>query len=1107
MTDDFDPYYTWLGIPPEEQPADHYRLLGVRRFESNLDVISNAGDQRMAFLRTFQVGKRSAHSQRLLNETAAAKVCLLDHKQRKAYDEKLKAAQPKPVALVPQITAQSAPAYSPPAPVLVPSRQAAVMRTLPVATRLPSPTADPFALADPFADAASQIHSQPVLHAKPRANESCDYSDQMMTMVRAAVSRAQESPLATAAYGVLALGVVMLLGVGLWIGLSQRQRANPVAGVPAVPVADATSTRKQPDNKVSSSLPASNPRVERQPAPSNTGATSLPPTPPASAATVPANPAAADVASNPSPEPPSPTRTTSPPVSPTETAPPPAATPVKIAASPLWNVYPGKFPLPRKARLSTLTNSLAEFAVPSRVLKVWPAPPNFGQKIDDPLTITTLSNVQCVAFSRDDQLLAIGTEKTVDIWDLKPQKHWSVVLPGPAVDIVFCNDDLQVAVACRGDKPLALVSLKTRGIVKKFQSAEPEVRSLASSDQWLAALGSSGQIALYDLRKGIHQGALVHPANTPFTSVYMRGNEVFAFDSQSVTSWGAKELKQFAEWSTVILRSHPQPDDFDVRTGLFTQQENGTLTVFKWAGDEPRGKITAPGGKFAIVDIGLSSLLTSGPDDQLLLWNLDRVKGAARTLDPAAELAAWSGAPAVSGIAGTPSSTVPEPSSATADSGPLEVVDPVQALEALRSLSVPNLPRTAGEVTYLNLGGSRATDADAKYVAAFPQIQALQCERIPITGRALRYFQKLPQLKSISLSGTKIGDDDLTLLGTFTNLESLMLGDTAVTTAGVVHLKGLTKLHTLILPHNLGRDLVPIISGMEQLRTISPFPPRMDDQDLAQLSKLTHLHSLDLQQANLTLRGYKQLESFQEASSVSLFYDCPREALASLKNMKLQYFNFPRSARDADVALFATMPTLKAIYLNEAMTDKAVAALAKISNLEQVGLHPCKQIRDGGLAPLRELKSLRDLTLPEGAGDEGLRIVAQIPTLQQLHLSFNGPITDDGIEALGALSKLITVSLPNNTSDRSCETLSKLKDIQVLQVHGKKITASGLRKLSSLEKLSHLSIHKPLSANDVAALKTLKSARSIWLHGSGLSEEVVADLAQALPGVDVRAYK
>ena len=35
----FDPYHKWLSIPPEEQPPNHYRLLGTKPFESDLDVI------------------------------------------------------------------------------------------------------------------------------------------------------------------------------------------------------------------------------------------------------------------------------------------------------------------------------------------------------------------------------------------------------------------------------------------------------------------------------------------------------------------------------------------------------------------------------------------------------------------------------------------------------------------------------------------------------------------------------------------------------------------------------------------------------------------------------------------------------------------------------------------------------------------------------------------------------------------------------------------------------------------------------------------------------------------------------------------------------------
>jgi len=88
----FDPYRKWLGIPPEEQPPNHYRLLGIGLFESDPDVISNAADRQMSHVRTFQSGKRSKTSQKILNELAAARICLLDKQNRVAYDEQIRAA-------------------------------------------------------------------------------------------------------------------------------------------------------------------------------------------------------------------------------------------------------------------------------------------------------------------------------------------------------------------------------------------------------------------------------------------------------------------------------------------------------------------------------------------------------------------------------------------------------------------------------------------------------------------------------------------------------------------------------------------------------------------------------------------------------------------------------------------------------------------------------------------------------------------------------------------------------------------------------------------------------------------------------------------------------
>ncbi len=90
MSDEFDPYYKWLAIPPKLQPPNHYRLLGVELFETDLDVIDAAANQRMAYVQGLASGEHGELSQKLLNELAAARVCLTDVEEKAAYDATLK---------------------------------------------------------------------------------------------------------------------------------------------------------------------------------------------------------------------------------------------------------------------------------------------------------------------------------------------------------------------------------------------------------------------------------------------------------------------------------------------------------------------------------------------------------------------------------------------------------------------------------------------------------------------------------------------------------------------------------------------------------------------------------------------------------------------------------------------------------------------------------------------------------------------------------------------------------------------------------------------------------------------------------------------------------
>ena len=99
---DFDPYHKWLGIAPKDQPPHHYRLLGIDLFESDLDVIDIAANKQMAYLQSCAIGAKLVFSQRLLNEIAAARLCLLNAKEKAAYDAKLRkqSAEEEPRKLV-----------------------------------------------------------------------------------------------------------------------------------------------------------------------------------------------------------------------------------------------------------------------------------------------------------------------------------------------------------------------------------------------------------------------------------------------------------------------------------------------------------------------------------------------------------------------------------------------------------------------------------------------------------------------------------------------------------------------------------------------------------------------------------------------------------------------------------------------------------------------------------------------------------------------------------------------------------------------------------------------------------------------------------------------
>lgn len=118
---DFDPYYHWLGIPPHEQPPNHYRLLGISLYETDARVIGNAADQRMLLLRSFQTGPNAMLTQPLMSQVEIARATLLTPTDRASYDRLLysiaqQAYANQQAAYQQQLYQQAPPAVEPPPP-------------------------------------------------------------------------------------------------------------------------------------------------------------------------------------------------------------------------------------------------------------------------------------------------------------------------------------------------------------------------------------------------------------------------------------------------------------------------------------------------------------------------------------------------------------------------------------------------------------------------------------------------------------------------------------------------------------------------------------------------------------------------------------------------------------------------------------------------------------------------------------------------------------------------------------------------------------------------------------------------------------------------------
>jgi hypothetical protein len=106
---------SWLGIPPDQWPPDHYALLGLEAGASDVEQIEQNVHQRLERVRHYQLTHPEAATE-AMNRLAQAFVCLTDPQAKRAYDRLLLGEPPEPEPeppAVPTSAAEAPPAVPP----------------------------------------------------------------------------------------------------------------------------------------------------------------------------------------------------------------------------------------------------------------------------------------------------------------------------------------------------------------------------------------------------------------------------------------------------------------------------------------------------------------------------------------------------------------------------------------------------------------------------------------------------------------------------------------------------------------------------------------------------------------------------------------------------------------------------------------------------------------------------------------------------------------------------------------------------------------------------------------------------------------------------------
>jgi len=305
------------------------------------------------------------------------------------------------------------------------------------------------------------------------------------------------------------------------------------------------------------------------------------------------------------------------------------------------------------------------------------------------------------------------------------------------------------------------------------------------------------------------------------------------------------------------------------------------------------------------------------------------------------------------------------------------------------------------------LGGTATVEIDApRWLRAIAGDEGL-----PVFGRLVEIDlnertdgHKEPVPKKLS---DRVTDDWLKRLAGQDQLRRLELSGTAITSAGLIHLKELKNLERL----NICLTAV-------------------DDRGFEHLAGLTKMRRMVVCASKITGAGFQHLQGMKELESINL-HSAP--------------------ASDAGLEAIGKLTSLRRLEIvHTHVTDAGLKHLASLVHLQQLHVHG-PETTAAALPFLGQLKEMYQLDVYDrAASNQTLEQIGKLPRLRFLTLPI-GTFDDDGVKHLAGLSTLEELGLDSpHVTDASIEALAGLHNLRKLQLGRARLTAAGRQRLATL---------------------------------------------------------